>query len=336
VKKWCAVLAAVLLLLQGCSKDKEEAKEQPAENVESVKEEAGFAFHFPLTGIGTPTAAQQRAVAVMVNNHPQARPQSGLHKADIVYEVLAEGNVTRFLAIFESEEPEMVGPIRSARDYYIELAKGYNSLFVAHGYSPQAQEMLSSGFIDELNGMQYDGTLFKRAGFRKAPHNSYITFDNIEKGADQKGYNMEQAPNALTFLKEGQPEGQKAEAVMISYGNPAFDVQFKYHQEQGKYHRYSDGEDTVDLDSNEPVLLDNILIVETNHQVLDDAGRRRIDLSSGGRGYLLQKGVMNEVEWKNANGRILPFIDGKEAEFVPGKTWINIIPSLEQIAFEAE
>ncbi|WP_053361450.1 DUF3048 domain-containing protein [Bacillus sp. FJAT-27251] len=338
MKKWVASLAAVLLLLQGCSQEKDETIEKPGqsdEKADSVKEEE-FAFHFPLTGVGTKAEAEQRAVAVIVNNHPKARPQSGLHKADIVYEVLAEGEVTRFLAIYESEQPEKVGPVRSAREYFIELAKGYGSLFVAHGYSPQAKEMLASGYIDELNGIQYDGSLFKRADFRKAPHNSYITFDNIEKGAGQKGYKMDPAPAPLPFRENGQPQGKKTEAAMISYGNPAFDVQYEYNQKQGKYHRYSDGEESIDLESKEPVLLDNILIVEMDHKVLDDAGRRSIGLSSGGRGYLLQKGVMNEVQWENVNGRILPFIDGKQAGFVPGKTWINIVPSVEQVAFAAE
>ena len=154
--------------------------------------------------LGVQTEVEGRAVAVMINNHPAARPQSGLNKADIVYELLAEGDVTRFLAIFQSEQPENVGPVRSARNYYIELAKGFDSLYIAHGNSPDAKEMLDNGYIDDLNGIYYDGTLFKRASFRKAPHNSYITYDNILKGANQNGYEMEQAPPSLTFLTEDE------------------------------------------------------------------------------------------------------------------------------------
>ena len=139
----------------------------------------------------------------MVNNHPKARPQSGLSKADIVYEVLAEGDITRFLAIFQSRMPKEIGPVRSARDYYIDLAKGYDSLYVAHGYSPEAKEMLTNGFIDNLNGMQYDGTLFKRASFRKAPHNSYISYEHIKEGAEKNGFDMERPPEALNFSDKG-------------------------------------------------------------------------------------------------------------------------------------
>ena len=153
----------------------------------------------------------------MINNHPAARPQSGLNKADIVYELLAEGDVTRFLAIFQSEQPDNVGPVRSARSYYIELAKGFDSLYIAHGNSPDAKEMLDSGYIDDLNGLYYDGTLFKRASFRKAPHNSYITYDNILKGANQKGYEMEKAPSSLTFLTEDEVKELSGEEANHSF-----------------------------------------------------------------------------------------------------------------------
>ena len=81
----------------------------------------------------------RRPVLATINNHPLARPQSGISDADIVYELVAEGNVTRFLALFQSELPEEIGPIRSARDYFIHIAKGLDAFYVAHGYSPDAQ-----------------------------------------------------------------------------------------------------------------------------------------------------------------------------------------------------
>ncbi|MFS0638937.1 DUF3048 domain-containing protein [Mesobacillus foraminis] len=340
VKKWLAVSAAALVIFTGCSQQKEEAQEHSGKEVEDVgKEVREDSYRSPLTGIVTETESTDRAFAVMVNNHPVARPQSGLDKADVIYEVLAEGKVTRFLAIFESEKPEKVGPVRSARDYFIELAKGYDSLYIAHGYSPEAKELLQSGYIDHLNGIQYDGTLFKRADFRKAPHNSYITYDNIKRGAEENGYHMDEAPAALPFLTKDQAEklsGEEAGEIMVSYGDPAFDVIYEYDNESQNFHRFNDGEETVDLDSKQSVLIDNIFIVEMGHQTVDKKGRKSIDLTSGGRGYLFQKGMVNEVEWKNVDGRILPFMNGKEAGFLPGKTWINIVPSIDDISFESE
>lgn len=322
------------LLLTGCSKQNVETViEQPEKETENVEKEETpeFSAYFPLTGIGTEESIEGRAVTVMVNNHPKARPQSGLNRADIVYEVLAEGNVTRFLAIFQSEKPEKIGPVRSARDYYIELAKGYNALFIAHGYSPDAKDMLDHGYIDHLNGMEYDGTLFKRADFRVAPHNSYITYEKILEGAEKNNYSMKHSPEAIQFLSEEEQEelnGQAANKVTVSYFNdPSFTATYEYDSASGKYKRFSAGEQTVDYDSGDSVLLDNVFIVETNHQTYDDAGRRNIDLTSGGRAYLIQKGLVREVQWTNDNGRILPVVNGAVGGFIPGKTWINIVPS---------
>ncbi|MBU8880290.1 DUF3048 domain-containing protein [Bacillus sp. FJAT-29790] len=333
--KWTAALAVMMLLATGCSKndktDVEYKDNEIEETAKDVSEEKELPFQFPLTGVETDEKAKGRAVAVMINNHPAARPQSGLEKADVVYELLAEGDVTRFLAIYQSEKPEKIGPVRSARDYFIELAKGYNSLYIAHGNSPDAKALLDKGYIDHLNGLYYDGTLFNRASFRKAPHNSYITFENILKGAEQNNYAMEESPPPLTFLKKSEVDaidGEEAQSAMVSYfSSNLFNVIFEYDETLGKYKRYSNGELTADYDSGEPVLLDNIFIVETDHKIIDNVGRRAINLTSGGRGYLLQKGKWKAVDWKNIDGRILPIINGKETGLVPGRTWINLIPA---------
>ena len=347
LKKWLMISAIALLLIVGCSK-KDEVVEPREENTgneviepEVNDQEKEQPFHFPLTGVGSSTEVEGRAVAVMINNHPAARPQSGLYKADIVYELLAEGDVTRFLAIFQSEQPDNIGPVRSARSYYIELAKGYDSLYIAHGNSPDAKEMLDNGYIDALNGLYYDGTLFKRASFRKAPHNSYISYDHILKGANQNGYEMEQAPSSLLFLTEDQVKelaGEEANHVSISYYDQIFNSSFEYDETLQKYKRFSNEKQTVDYDTEEPVLIDNVLIIETKHRIIDNSGRRDIDLTAGGKAFLIQRGKKIDVEWRNVDGRVLPYKDGNVVGLVPGKTWINVMPTdpgIEQsISFE--
>jgi hypothetical protein len=344
-KKWLTVLLTTLLFVTACNNTEVTKQNQKEPDIviedDTDKHEVDFAYHYPLSGVSHEGEVVGRAIAVMVNNHPIARPQSGLHKADLVYEVLAEGDVTRFLAIFQSEYPEIVGPVRSARDYYIELAKGYNSLYIAHGNSPDAQELLENGYVDSLNGLRYDGTLFERVSFRKAPHNSYIQYKNILKGAEENHYDMNLTPKSLTFLSEdelGTQPGEEAVNVSISYLDAPFSSSFKYDSSLQKYIRYSNGEQTVDYDSKQPVLVDNIFIVETEHTIIDDVGRREIDLTSGGRAYLLQKGKWTEVEWMNDEGRILPYKNGVPVGFVPGKTWINIIPTTpgleESVSFQ--
>jgi hypothetical protein len=335
MKKWAVAATAALLLLSGCSeKEKVNGPKEPVEDVEDVVQEDvnnETPYQYPLTGVGSETKTDGRAIAVMINNHPKARPQSGLNKADIVYEILAEGDVTRFLAVFQSEKPKNIGPVRSARDYYIDLAKGLDAVFIAHGYSAEAQEMLEQDYVDNLNGMVYDGTLFKRASFREAPHNSYITYENLLKGVKEKKYSMDQSPPAFTFLSEDEDDsitGDEAGSVMISYSaGTIFDSTYEYDPSEGKYSRYSDGDRTVDYDTQEPILIDNLFIIETAHQVIDDVGHKEIDLESGGSGYLLQKGKVMEVEWKNDKGLIVPVRNGKVVPFVQGKTWVNVVPT---------
>src|SRR5690625_2031129 len=124
MRKLKVVLIFILVAVTIASS--KEAVEQSKPNNKKVPEETNTLNTFPLTGIETEEEVTNRAIAVMVNNHPQARPQSGLSKADIVFEMLTEGNITRFLAIYQSTPPEVVGPVRSAREYYFTLASGYD------------------------------------------------------------------------------------------------------------------------------------------------------------------------------------------------------------------
>lgn len=331
---WLISFLFLIFLLIGCGADETSTKKSSPlkqREVEPIAKETET-YRYPLTGEATEEPSDQRVFGVMVNNHPKARPQSGLHKADIVYEVLAEGNVTRFLALFQSELPEVVGPVRSSRDYYIDLNNGYHSFYVAHGYSPLAKQMLLVDKVtDNINGIQYDGILFKRASFRNAPHNSYITYENIKKGAEMNGYSLTETVKPNSFLTDKQAEelegqGQQISHATIHYGSTNT-VEFEYDTNSKKYSRYSDGEKTVDLETNTPIELSNVFIVEVPHRIIDDYGRRALDLEAGGKAYLLQRGALQEISWKNVEGRILPFKDNEEVPFVKGKTWINIVPT---------
>ncbi|WP_026695289.1 DUF3048 domain-containing protein [Peribacillus kribbensis] len=327
-----AICLAACLLFAGCSQTDKKA-DLPPKTVEKHQEQKVHKESnqnvFPLTGLKTNQPVNRRAVAVMINNHPKARPQSGISKADLVYELLAEGEVTRLLAVFQSERPDTLGPVRSARDYYMELAKGLNALYILHGYSPEAKKMLADGYIDHLNGLQYDGTLFKRASFRKAPHNSYITYDNIEKGARENGFKLDTPPQPLTFLTAEELQhfnGEKAGSVEINYSTPDYKTRYVFDQETKKYKRYSDSVLTIDYDTKEEVLLDNLLIIEAPHRVVDKKGRRDIDLRAGGKGFLFQLGRVHEITWEFKKNVITPYIGGKEAGLIPGRTWVSVIP----------
>ncbi|MDQ0230224.1 DUF3048 domain-containing protein [Metabacillus malikii] len=335
----------MLCILSACNKDEKqsivnledktvEAKPTEFEETEIIEEDV-----YPLTGLKVESDTKnQRPIAVMVNNHPKARPQSGLHKADLVYEVLAEGNITRFLAVFQSDIPDVIGPVRSARDYYIDLSKGFEALYVHHGWSPSARQKLESGEADYLNGLFYDGTLFWRADHRKAPHNSYISFEHIQKGAKENNFTLEKEVIPFQFYTQEELlslKGNELNEFVIKYHkSPEWQVTYEYDKTKQTYSRYSNNEQTVDLESGKSIELSNVFVVEMEHEYIDDYGRRGIDLISGGKAFLMQKGLKQEVEWKNIDNRIVPIKDGEIIKFVPGRTWINIVPNLEESVIE--
>ncbi|WP_226584412.1 DUF3048 domain-containing protein [Halobacillus litoralis] len=280
---------------------------------------------FPLTGEQAPDQVDHRILSVMINNHTKARPQTGLSQADIVYEVLAEGQITRFLALFHSEIPDTIGPVRSARPYFLEIARGFNALYVYHGASNKINDQVAASGINYLDGALYDnnGWLFQRSSDRQAPHNSYLLTQGIERMAEQKGYVFTHSVNALPFDSQAELDGTPVNHIIITYG-PRTKVRYSYKPKEG-FLRSSDGEPTVDRADGEQIAVENLWIIKADHRVMDSAGRREINLKSGGTGYLLQKGQMKEVQWKNISGRLLPFEDGKALPFLPGKTWVNII-----------
>ncbi len=328
VKRITTAAAAFLLLVSGCGKD--DSALPPLENgTQNNAEASDLKYMHPLTGAAANEVSDRRAITAIINNHPKARPQSGLEQADVVYEVLAEGNVTRYLAVYQSEVPERIGPIRSARDYFVQLAEGLDSIHILHGYSPDAKTLLDDGYVDHLNGLFHDGTLFNRDASRKAPHNSYTTYEQIIKGAKEQGYKLTGSPEAWPFLSNEEAaaiEGEEARKATVLYGDADFDAVYTYIEEDGQYGRTVKNEPAVDAETGQEIMLDNIIIMEAPHRTIDQKGRRDIDLSGEGNAYLLQKGKWNTIQWQNIDNGIIFVKDGERAKLIPGKTWVNVVP----------
>ena len=332
-KKLLGALVIALVLLFGC-KDKENdiTEPVPGNDVDSVID-LEPKYVAPLTGEKMEEEVTQRPIAVTINNHPLARPQAGISSADIVYELLVEGDATRFLAIYQSQLPEQVGPIRSARDYLIELAKGLDSFYLAHGYSPSALELLNSGTIDHANGMRYDGIYFKRSSNRKAPHNSYISAENIKAVAEKVGINLTlHKKSELTFYDsiENVKIGNSASKIQMNYfnSNSSSNSTYTYEEKSQTYLKAYGTQAMLDELTNSQVAVSNVLFFEAPHRVADSEGRRVITLSEGGNAYVFQAGVMREVAWKNKNGVLVAVEeDGSEVKLIPGKTWVHLVPT---------
>ncbi|MBU9710237.1 DUF3048 domain-containing protein [Evansella tamaricis] len=333
----------IILPFVACSSDVEDVSiindlEERTISLE-LKETPDAPFgYYPLTGmeIKEEMEVDYRAFGVMIENSMAARPQSGLYQADVVYEILSEGTITRFLAIFHSQKPERIGPLRSARSYYVHLNKGMDSIYVNAGGSPGGLSLAESSYVDNINALIYDGRFFSRSTDRVAPHNMYTTYDDLVAAAESIGYEMDRLPPKLHFVnKLAEVEGELVKELEVNYGSPSNNVQYKYDEGSKRYLRYIGGQPSNDLETGEPVAPKNIFIVEASHRVIPkgedhiDAGsqRREIDIDSGGNAYLIQEGILQEVEWVNENGILLPYKNGELLPFLPGQTWVNIVPS---------
>src|SRR5699024_10024497 len=173
-------------------------------------------------------------VAIMVSNQTQARPQSGLQEADIIFEILTEGNLTRYLALYHSQTPDKFGPVRSSRKYFFTIADNYHAIYMYHGAANIVNEMIEERGIEHIQGLHYDndGIVFSREDFRESPHNSYILFDGIKETAEEKGYEMTYKHPPLTFAEAGSSfDGEDANYAKIDYygGTPV--MEFFYDEE---------------------------------------------------------------------------------------------------------
>ncbi|MDQ0254059.1 hypothetical protein J2S74_001432 [Evansella vedderi] len=347
--KFILLLSSFLLLffiLAACKSDEEvSSDEEPADDPievekdseEEEEEEEVELFTYPLTGIETEEVLEDKRVfGVMIENSIDARPQSGLYQADIVYEILSEGTITRLLALYHSQQPDRIGPVRSARAYYVHLNKGFDAIYVSAGGSPGGRQLAESDYVDDISGLAYDGRYFSRSSDRSAPHNMYTTYDDLVAAAEHRGYDLNRKPPELYFVNElSFAAGDTATSFEVKYGSMINNVRFEYDDASKKYLRYNGGQPTEDQETRKPVAPRNVFIIEASHRVIPkgedhiDAGsnRREIDIESGGRAYLIQEGIVQEVEWKNDSGIILPYKDGELLPFLPGQTWINIVPS---------
>lgn len=311
------------------------------EPVEAPEPEPVLPYAYPLTGVPTDELVTKRPIVVMVENSPAARPQTGLHEADIVYEVLAEGDITRFIAVYQSVASEEIGPVRSIRPYFVELGRALDGILVHAGWSQEAMNLMVKHKLNHLDQVYGDHDFYWRDKSRKAPHNLYTSVELIEKGAEARKFRAEWEAPVLNFASEANPvrvtasSGQPATHVTIPYLQ-SYTVAYDYDEASGEYMRSMKGEPHRDKKSETRLTATNVMIVEAPHRIVDQVGRREVDVFGPGKGYLLQDGRQREIVWKLKDGVIRAYAeegDTIDLPLLPGKTWVQIVPSLSKVTF---
>ena len=272
------------------------------------------------------------AFMVMIENSKAARPQSGLSDADIVFETSAEGGIPRFIALFHGTYPNTIGPVRSVRPYFLNIAKEFN-LPVAHcgGSAEALQTIASNNSIESINEIS-NGSYFWRDNSRKAPHNLYTSSENIKKYIKEHNW-VQSKPTFFNFDSSyfNDEKLRSSNNINITI-NSSYNTSYVY--DNGVYKKSMDNADTIDTNTNTALNFSNIIIQKTNITVQSDNNHLNIDQVGEGQGYLISQGKVCDITWKKSseNDRtILYDKDGKEVSLSPGKTIWHIVDKKTKI-----
>lgn len=287
----------------------------------------------PISGrMVTEEQAKRKPIAVVIENSPEARPQSGLNKASLVFETFAEGGITRFLVIFQEEDVAEIGPVRSARNYFVEWAKSYDAIFTHVGGSSDAIALISRLRVLDLNQFHF-GSYFWRDRNRAAPHNVYTTTDKIRAAAKTKNYaNTDDNIPSFNFKDDPKPEERPATSGFTVNFNAGFAVTYTYNPTENNYLRSMRGIAQTDRNSKEQIKAKNVIVCFSDFSYgKTSTGEQSTKIRTTGIGNAVFyiDGARTAGTWKRpSDSAITRFYDdnGNEIKLNAGTTWVEFAP----------
>jgi hypothetical protein len=298
-----------------------EPEPEETEGPEEVEEEADDGPRAPLTGVllsddQAATLASRSALIVKIPNDPSARPQTGLDRADVVYEQETEAGITRFVAVFHSELPGVVGNVRSARLADPALVSPYRGVMAFSGARPEVQRAIrDAGLTTVTEG----GAGFFRDGARRAPHNLYVRAPETLAARD-----AEPAPDAgWAFAEEAPPGGRDAAGRVTASVSRSSSVGWEYDAGAGVYRRFQGG--SAHRVTGEGVIgAANVVFLELGLDGRDSYGAPLYRFDGTGDALLLRDGQAYDVRWSKAgrDGAFELTVGDEPAVLKPGPTWI--------------
>lgn len=280
-----------------------------------------------LDGVFVPEGQEAFPVrALMIDNQIDARPWSGISQAQLVIEAPVEGGITRFLAFFDATTTvPMIGPVRSARPYFVEWAQGWKALYGHVGGSEEAlQKIRSLGktFFD-LNEMAY-GKYFWRSPNHVAPHSTYTKSDFLNEAAILRSATSS-VPRVWHFQDVSTSTEPTISRFIVGYGG-SYSVSWIYSTSTGLYTRSQGGKPQRDAEGN-AVEASNVIVLKTESEVLDTYGRLKVRTVGSGDALIYRNGQKYITRWRRSPSEGIRFegIDGADAAVNRGTTWIEVM-----------
>ena len=289
-----------------------------------------------LTGVLIEQRTELKQVyGVMIDEHTDARSQSGIDQAFLVIEAPVEAGIPRLLSFFsEAQDVKKIGPVRSARPYFLDWAKEFGALYAHVGGSDEALEKIKIEKMFDLNEF-WNGNYFWRSEDRFAPHNTYISSELLGRYVAKKIENgrYQKPTYGIWQFQDGIATKGLVQSFQISYLNPGYVFEWKYDEAKNVYVRWNESQIAKTQDGND-LVANNVAIVVTDVKVIDSVGRRRIRTTGEGEAVLFQNGNRIKAIWKkySVNDRLRFYgSDGVEQKMNTGTTWIEVISNSSQL-----
>lgn len=311
----------------------QQTTQAPTTQAEPVK------FINPFTGLeGLDAAAVgKRPIAVVVENSPQARPQWGLCSPDIVIEGVVEGGISRMIWFYADVNTiPKVGPVRSARHDFVEMAEGFNAIFVHWGWSNLAETAIAKRNVNNVNGL--NGSYFFRDTSRNvgSEHTGYTNGESIAKAISNKKYDTQIDSAYAEPFKFAQadsptiPTGGSCQTISFAFSS-SYKHAFKYDDGDNLYYNYLNSTPMVE-DGGKQMTVSNVFVLYCPVTVADSRGHMDMNLT-GGKGVFASNGAYENITWKKGNTPDAMFkfyaANGNELVLNPGKVYIGLVPAAQ-------
>lgn len=285
---------------------------------------------------GTPSKGewkQSPIIAVMIDNHPDARAQAGISQADVIFEERVEGDYTRLMAVFQSEAPSLIGPIRSARYNFIERLLEFDGIIARAGGSYEADGYIAANGTKEIDGsLVASDTMWRYNDTGKiAPHNLYTNYETLKKYAAARGYGQNLKAPLFCYDAAKQAESSEGEQKQIHLDYASDNqVDYVYNADDGSYERQNNGDPCLDENSGSPVKIKNIIVQLADSYSYDENGHKAVKQVGEGDAWLFSGGTFTRLHWKKESPEArtvytLAAKAGTEMNLAPGLTWVNVI-----------
>lgn len=360
MKKYAYYLLLILILatLAGCKKDKgnngsaikdyqnqydennatQQPSATPGTQASPTPEDTGHEGEMRsyLSGLWVPVeVGTKRPYAFQFSNFKTVSNQWGISQADVVYECIVEGGITRILGIGENYTGDRIGSTRSSRHYFVSIADEYDAIYIHYGKTKYATAKIKELGINNLDGETGIGTtVFYRDKTMKAPHNAFASLDGILKGIEKKGYKTKYAEDFqphYTFYETDTDITSSNEVKKLTLGFSSYTKPyFEYNATDKLYYRYQFGGPHKDSLTGKQLTFKNILVQFVKEWNIDKNGYQTMDLEdASGTGYYITNGKAVNITWKKNEAKsFMRYYNeaGEELTINPGKTFITLFP----------